>query len=637
MLVLGAKLGPYEIVQHVGTGGMGEVYRARDTRLNRTVAIKVLRVDTANLPSMRSRLMHEARVVASLNHPHIGMLFDVGSMEGLDYLVMEYIEGQTLAAVLKLGRLDVCLVVKYGLQIADALTAAHDAGLLHRDLKPANVMITPEGRVKVLDFGIAKRLFQPGSADTLTTGLTETGVIVGTLSYMAPEVLQGRPVDRRSDIWSLGAILHEMATAAPPYSGQTPIEVISAILHRSPTPLPAEIPRRLRTAVRKCLEKDPLNRFQSAAELREAIATAVPAKAVTSNTSPGPAMEEFSRRRHEHPRSQVSTGAPASEIAEANEYFEKGILFIWARPDLPRAREMLEKALALDAGFAEARAAYGFSHWMMIEQGYSSDTSWLYEAEEQLYQALDANANSALVHYGLAATYLYQGRKELVPAEVDKALRAKPGRPTAVHWLAHYHRLNGNYEAAADVWRQLIERHPLFWPARMNYGDVLLQQGDAMKAVREQEKFLEQAPQNIFAIRSLARAYISLGELTEAQRVLDQVRLEDSGNYHIRTSRALVTALQSRHEPVFITLDDELLRFAGAHALRTFDAVELFSVVGQTAKALEWLDRTVRNGDERVDWFQRDPLLSTIHEDPRFKRIIDSVTHRRTVATPTKK
>ncbi|MCU1263240.1 MAG: Serine/threonine protein kinase [Bryobacterales bacterium] len=343
------------------------------------------------------------------------------------------------------------------------------------------------------------------------------------------------------------------------------------------------------------------------------------------------------RRRSEHSGPRVSTGAPASEIAEANEYFEKGILFTWARPDLSRAREMLERALALDASFAEARAAYGFSHWLMLEQGYSNDASWLYEAEGQLYQALNANTNSALGHYALAATYLCQGRKELVPAEVDKALKAKPGRPTAVHWLAHYHRLNGDYEGAAEIWGELIKRDPLFWPARTNYGDVLLQMGDAAKAVREQQKILEQAPLNFFAIRSLSRAYISLDKLAEAQSVLDQVHLVDSGNYHIRMSRALLTALQSRHEPASMAIDDELLRFAGANALRTFDAVELFSVAGQTAKALEWLDRTVRNGDERIDWFQRDPLLSTIHEDPRFKRIIESLAHRRPSATPSRK
>ena len=298
---------------------------------------------------------------------------------------------------------------------------------------------------------------------------------------------------------------------------------------------------------------------------------------------------------------------------------------------------MLTRALALDTDFAEAKAAYGFTNWGMIEQGYSSETSWLYEAEEFLYDALKLNPQSALAHYALAAVYLYQGRKELVPAEVTEALQARPPRPTAVHWLAHYHRLNGEYQDALQIWMQLLRQDPLFWPARMNYGDVLLQSGEHEQALREHQKFLEQAPDNIFAIRGLVRAYISLNKIEDAQAILERVRPEDNNNYHIRMARAMLTALEGNHEQAAQTIDDELLRFAGANALRAIEAVELYSLLGHTAKAFEWLDRTLRGGDERVDWFRRNPLLSSIQNDIRFARMLASVEHRRTQPRATRR
>jgi serine/threonine protein kinase len=218
-LAAGSRLGPYEIVAPLGAGGMGEVYRARDTRLDRQVAIKVLPEDLAGSPEFRTRLEREARAASALNHPHICTLHDIGHQNGTDYLVMELIEGETLAARIARGPLPPAEVLRYGIEIADALDRAHRAGIVHRDLKPGNIMIAKSG-VKLLDFGLARQTAPgpaPGSLSqtpTMSQPLTVQGSVVGTFQYMSPEQLEGQEADARSDLFALGAVLYEMATGS---------------------------------------------------------------------------------------------------------------------------------------------------------------------------------------------------------------------------------------------------------------------------------------------------------------------------------------------------------------------------------------------------------------------------------------
>jgi eukaryotic-like serine/threonine-protein kinase len=238
----GTRLGPYEILAPIGAGGMGEVYRGRDTRLGRTVAIKILPAQLAD-SERRERFVREARAVSAVSHPHICALYDVGQQDGTNYLVMEYLEGETLAARIAKGPLSRESLIQCALQISQALAHAHREGVLHRDLKPANIMITREG-VKLLDFGLAK-LSQPAQLSdphselpTLSHELTQKGVILGTLPYMAPEQLEGKPADARADIFSFGAVLYEMATAQKAFPGQSAASVIAAVLEREPPSLP---------------------------------------------------------------------------------------------------------------------------------------------------------------------------------------------------------------------------------------------------------------------------------------------------------------------------------------------------------------------------------------------------------------
>jgi eukaryotic-like serine/threonine-protein kinase len=270
----GTRLGPYEIVSPLGVGGMGEVYRARDTRLDRTVAIKILPREFSADPVLKQRFEREAKAISSLNHPNICTLHDVGSQDGVDFLVMECVEGETLASRLEKGPLSLEQVLKLGAQIADALDKAHRTGIVHRDLKPGNVMITSTG-AKLLDFGLAKPSAPLISGATLTaaasvTPVTQQGTIVGTFQYMSPEQIEGKELDARSDIFSLGAVLYEMVTGHRAFQGKTQLSVASAILEKEPQPITSLkplTPFNLERTIRRCMAKDPEDRWQTARDV----------------------------------------------------------------------------------------------------------------------------------------------------------------------------------------------------------------------------------------------------------------------------------------------------------------------------------------------------------------------------------
>jgi eukaryotic-like serine/threonine-protein kinase len=274
----GAHLGPYEIVSTLGRGGMGEVYKARDSRLNRLVALKVLPSTAALDPERRDRFEREARAIAALNHPHIVTIHSVETVEGVPLLTMELVEGRALSEVIPKGGLPLADVLRIAIAVADAVAAAHQKGITHRDLKPGNVMVGArehDGRIKVLDFGLAKLADASGedSDETTMPGAPATGEgrILGTAAYMSPEQAEGRPVDARSDLFSLGVMLHEMATGQRPFTGDTSISIISSVLKDTPksiTELKPSLPPELARIVRRALAKDPERRYQTAKDLR---------------------------------------------------------------------------------------------------------------------------------------------------------------------------------------------------------------------------------------------------------------------------------------------------------------------------------------------------------------------------------
>ena len=285
-LTSGTKLGPYEILAPLGAGGMGEVYRARDTRLDRTVAIKVLASHLSSSPELKQRFEREAKSISALNHPHICSLYDVGSQDGIDYLVMEFLEGETLAERLRQGALPLKETLKVGMEVSEALEVAHRAGITHRDLKPGNIMLTKSG-AKLMDFGLAKATaagLAAGasnapllSAAKTTSGpspmspLTGVGEVIGTIQYMSPEQIEGKNADARSDLFALGAVLHEMATGKRAFAGKSQISVASAILEKDLEPISATqplTPPAFEHVVSTCLAKNPEDRFQTAHDVR---------------------------------------------------------------------------------------------------------------------------------------------------------------------------------------------------------------------------------------------------------------------------------------------------------------------------------------------------------------------------------
>src|SRR5580700_7653407 len=273
----GRRLGPYEILSAIGAGGMGEVYKARDTRLDRIVAIKVLPTHLADRPELRGRFEREAKTIASLNHPHICTLYDTGHQDEIDFLVMEYLEGETLAERLEKGPLPLEQVLQYAIEIADALGKAHRKGITHRDLKPGNIMLTKSG-TKLVDFGLAKLQQEAAPVTplsqlpTVAGAVTGQGMILGTLQYMAPEQAEGKTdqIDARTDIFAFGAVVYEMATGRKAFEGTSQASLIAKILETDPPPMSSiqpMTPPALDRAVRTCLAKDPDDRWQSARDL----------------------------------------------------------------------------------------------------------------------------------------------------------------------------------------------------------------------------------------------------------------------------------------------------------------------------------------------------------------------------------
>jgi Tfp pilus assembly protein PilF len=445
-------------------------------------------------------------------------------------------------------------------------------------------------------------------------------------------------------------MLYQAVTGSLPFRGTSAFEITSAILRDSAPPLSAHVPPGLAAVILRVLAKPPGERYQRAGEVRAALNAIQPSVPVSG---PVPTVRVSRRRwlwaaavfpvaailawlalRPGTPATgpRLSDGARSSTNAEANEYYERGLLFSGSGPrhDLAQWRRMLERALEIDPKFAAARGQYAFTS-MLLAWGAAgaSDPSLPYKAEEEARQALRDDPDCAVAHSALAGIYLNLGRKELVLREVDQALRANPHDPAIHLWHPLYYHVNGDYEQALQQYQQIVARWALFWPARHNFSLALREQGDAPGAIRELERILEQDPTHVAALWDLARVHMDLGDLHRARQFVERVDVALRQHHRVRLTWALLLALEGKRTDALREMDEPTLSLVGTCYLGPLLPAEVYAVLGDTAKALEWVDRAVRSGDEREDWFRRDPHLASIRNHPRFQQVLDSVAYRR--------
>ena len=657
----------YRVTAKLGAGGMGEVYRATDTKLGREVALKLLPPETARDATARARLIGEARKASALNHPHICHIYEVNEADGVVYFAMELAEGEPLSKRIPPEGLPAETVIRFGEQIASALAHAHERGILHRDLKSSNVIITPEGVAKVLDFGLALRVAGDSLAGmTLSEKSAEQASgLAGTLAYLAPEVLNGHAASERSDIWALGVLLHEMAGGTLPFQGRTGYALTSAILREPPEPL-TKAPAALRAVIQRCLSKEPGQRYQKAAEVRAALE----AIASTESAAPRPAPRSGARwiwlalggiallatvlavvkpwrSAARPPVSAAGQPSPNAEPKgssamaaierpsanpEANEDLQRALLFLRVQLNVSSGRQLLERALELDPKFADARAYYAMTYLISIEVGFSNDRTGVYRAEEEARRALQDAPDLARGHCVLGAVYYFQGRNDLSSIESQRCKAGNPEEITAGTWRAASARLRGRTDEAIRTTRGIIEMEPLFWPARNTLSELFREEGKLADAERSLEQVLEQDPQNASLLRNLARVHLDAGNLQKARLTLGQLRPNDEQNFRVRMTRAQLYALEGKRVEALKEMDAEELKYADLNPLVTLEAAEVYAVLGDKDRAFDWLDRSVRRGDDRAEWLRIDPLLASIRQEPRFKEVLDSMDFRRAQA-----
>ena len=566
----GQRVGVYEIVGALGAGGMGEVYQARDTRLGRLVAIKFLSAELAADRLASERLEREARLTSSLNHPNIVTVHDVGELEGRPFIVMEFVAGQSLYEALQRGRMKPARAAEIASQVADGLAAAHDAGIVHRDLKPRNIMLTEDGRAKIVDFGIGKTSGPgPGAEDLTSPGaLTDTYVVVGTAGYMAPEQAAGRPIDFRADQFALGSMVYEMLTGRRAFKRDTPVQTMAAIVDDEPEPIALvapDTPIEITTIVERCHAKNPAHRYASTQDLARDLRD-VRLLVGTRSSRSGFTLRRPRRRRWPWAAAAAvlmlaaalasyllrdRTGGALGQARTLLDRFDK-------QANVDQAIGLLSAAVAADASRPAAHAMLAEAYVRKFEYT-PQDTKLSDRAGDAAGMALRLDQSFAPAHVVLAMINYSQSRFDGALGEADKAVGLDAAHSRA--WRERGRALFrlGRRDDAEQAFLKAIALDPADWTSRNALGALYLNLNRLDEAVAQFERIQVLTPDNTRAYNNLGTAFLQQERFDKATEMYERsLSLDQNATAYSNLGTALY--LQGRYA-------DAARSFEGAVAL----------------------------------------------------------------------
>jgi serine/threonine-protein kinase len=554
----------YEIFEKIGEGGMGVVFKAKDLRLDRIVAVKMLPDNKFAAPSLRERFLREARTASSLNHPNIVTIYEVESSEGSHLIVMEYVKGKSLSQILQPRGLPLTNALSYAIQVADGIAKAHSAGIIHRDLKPSNIMVTEDGIVKILDFGLAKRFDTPetdSSTRTIDETLTDPGAIMGSVSYMSPEQALGKPLDARSDIFSFGVVLYEMFTGMRPFEGKSPMVTLQKI-QIEPAPKlrmnRPEIPEALENIVQKALEKDLTRRWGTMSALAEGL-RAVLSKMTTTNSTIAQTVSReltafgrvfrtiLTRSEDIKPGKVIDPASTPARSLTASEWTRHG-RFILKRYDRPEnidmAIELFKKAVERDPKFAPAFA--GLAEAYDRKNSLMPDPLWSRLALESSRKAVELNDDLALAHVARGIVLVQSPKDGDAFPELDRALELDPHNPMAHMWMGEYFFKKGNLDQAEQHYKLAVELNRDDWSPHIYYGVFLMKSAKYERAAAEWERARVLSEDNIMVLSRLAAVYLKMNRDNDAASVLQRA-LEIQPSASTYNNLATLRFIQGRY------------------------------------------------------------------------------------------
>ena len=591
-----STLSHYRILEQIGAGGMGVVYRAHDERLDRDIAVKVLPPGTLADASARKRFRKEALLLSRLNHPNIATIHEFDTDNGTDFLVEEFISGLSLDAMLAAGVLSEKEIVNLGSQLAEGLAVAHEHGIIHRDLKPANVRVTPDARLKILDFGLAEILRGEATPTAVTQTLGETESFAGTLPYMAPEQLLGERLDARTDIWAAGCVLYEMATGRRPFLGSGPA-LTDAILHQPPPALAKLNPSlsaELGAVILNCLEKDPQKRYSSAREIALALRggcaqptipkrrdrfriVAFPGAVLVVVLAAGVLVRPMLHRLFQDRSVSESS---VQRLTVPHESYLTGLKYLdrWDKPgNLDSAAALFQQAVSLDPGFALGFAGLAEVDWAKFRLDH--DSRWIDEAERNCRRAAGLNLQLPAVYVTLARVHNGRGQYNLALQEIQQALRLEPFDTDALLTQADVHAAMGQQAEAEEVYKKAVALGPQRWGSYYELGAFYYRQRRYADAATQFDRVLAITPDN-------AMVHATLGG------VLQVLEKDADAEHHLKRSIELQPSYAAYTNLGALCLRQK--RWSEA-AAATRSALEIsatdWNAWGNLGLAYEWLGR----------------------------------------------